>query len=57
MKELLTILFASMGGFIALLAIYYYVIIKINKKNLPLSIQQEQHVSIQEEDIIVSIND
>jgi hypothetical protein len=46
-----------MGGFIALLAIYYYVIININKKNLPLSIQQEQPASIQEEDIIVSIND
>ena len=57
MKELLTILFASMGGFIALLAIYYYVIININKKNLPLSIQQEQRVSIREENIILTINE
>ena len=62
-----------MGGFIALLAIYYYVKIKINKKepllsnqplsNQPLSIQpflliqEEPPLSIQEEDIILSINE
>ena len=59
MKELLIILFASMGCFIALLTVFYYVKIKLNKKNIsvPLSIQEEQPVSIQTEDIILSINE
>jgi hypothetical protein len=87
-KELLTILFASIGSFIVVLTIYYYVKIKINKKEQPLSIQslsiqplsiqslsiqslsneplsiepfisiqEEPPLSIQEEDIILSIND
>ena len=87
-KELFTIVFTCMGCFILLLAIYYYVKIRINKKesflsiqplsiqplsiqslsiqplsNEPLSIQpflliqEEPPVSIQEQDIILSINE
>ena len=40
-----------MGCFIALLAVFYYVKIKLNKKNIPVPL------SIQEEDIILSINE
>ena len=97
-KELLTILFASMSSFILVLSIYYYVKVKINKKEVPLSIQslsiqslsiqslsiqplsiqslsiqplsieplsiepfisiqEEPSLSIQEEDIVLSINE
>ena len=84
-KELLTILFSSIGSFVVVLTIYYYVKIKINKKEPPLSIQPlsiqplsiqplsiqsqsiqplsneplsiEPFISIQEEDILISINE
>ncbi len=51
MKELIIIIFASMGCFIALLAVFYYVKIKLNKKNISVPL------SIQTEDIILSINE
>jgi hypothetical protein len=51
MKELIIIIFASMSCFIALLAVFYYVKIKLNKKNISVPL------SIQEEDIILSINE
>jgi hypothetical protein len=51
LNEILTIVFVSMSGVIAILAIYIYVKIKINKKEL------EVPLSIREEDIILTINE